>query len=117
MGMKILNKNLGKRESVFNKFHKKITTEFPEMNWREFPIYVIYFIDELVLAIVYFRGDNISDKEIDVGFNINKKPNDNFVDAKYMNYKGINYSIKIEDKKNSLNQVEKAFKIIKNNEI
>ncbi len=99
--LKDLKKKLGSRWSIFHKLHKTITSLDPNIKYRIFPIYVSYFIEDNTILVVYFKGKTVSMTQLNIGFALKKKPKiPGFINAEYMNYKGINYSIKINCEKN-----------------
>ncbi len=81
--------------NLFNETHKKILSLGSKVRFSVFPIYVRYIIKDKIIAILYFNKKNF----LNLGLNISKnKISNGFVDASYMKYPGINYSIKIMKK-------------------
>lgn len=102
-----LRKKLGDKWPAFNKLHQFIISGSPDITYRVFPIYVSYFTDDKMVSVIYFRGKALSGIQLDVGFSLKEKPSiAGFIDAGYMQYPGINYSIKI----NSTKDITKEFK-------
>ncbi len=94
--LKDLEVKLGSKWKIFINLHNLIISINPKVNYRVFPIYVNYYLNDCVVAVVYFRGKFAVGNKIDVGFAFNKKPSDkNFITAGYMKCPNINYSIKI----------------------
>ncbi|HUX36194.1 MAG TPA: hypothetical protein VMV71_04160 [Candidatus Paceibacterota bacterium] len=95
-----LEKKMGSKWPIFEKLHKTILSANPNIEYHVFPIYIGYYLGDKSVAIVYFRGKFVSDDELDVGLGLEKKPKvSGFVDAKYMHYNGVNYSIKLKTTK------------------
>ncbi len=95
-----LKKKIGNKWEIFNKLHQLIMSLDGKITYRIFPIYVSYYFKDNVIAVVYFRGKFISDSQLVAGFALKEKPKDsNFMDAGYMKYKGINYSLEIKNYK------------------
>ncbi|MBU2082372.1 hypothetical protein KKH14_03045 [Patescibacteria group bacterium] len=106
-----LKAKLGDKWLVFNKLHQFILSLSPEMECRLCTVYVRYMLGNNIIAVVYFRGKFVSSCQLDVGFAFKGKPkNHSFINAKYMNYPNINYSIKL---KNSNDITKKLTDIIK----
>lgn len=106
-----LEKKLGDKWLIFNKLHQFIMALSPKIEYRLCTVYVRYMLEDNVVAIVYFHGKFVSKGELDIGFAFNEKPKySNFINAKYMNYPNINYSIKL---KNIDDIVKKLIKTIK----
>ncbi|MDP3057081.1 MAG: hypothetical protein Q8N37_00985 [bacterium] len=109
-----LRKKMGDKWLVFDKLHQIIMFSSPSIDYRVFPIYVSYFIEDKMVFVIYYRGKTLSGIQLDVGFSLKDKPNmPGFVSASYMQYPGINYSIKI----NSVKDITKEFKKIINKAI
>ena len=95
---KVLEKKLGDKWIIFNKLHQFIISLSSKIEYRLCTIYVRYMLEDNVIAVVYFNGKFVSKGELDIGFAFNEKPKDsNFINAKYMNYPNINYSIKLKN--------------------
>ena len=56
---------------------------------REFPIYIRYLKEDEIFASLYVP----SEEYFEVGFNMSKKISDDFIDASWMKYDNIKYSI------------------------
>lgn len=109
--LKDLKKKLGSRWLIFYKLHKIIMSSNPNIEYRIFPIYVSYFIEDTIVLVIYFKGKMTSATQLDIGFALKKKPKTTgFIDASYMNYKGINYSTKINCKNGIPKNIIKTLK-------
>lgn len=106
-----LKKKIGAKWAMFEKLHKIILSANSNVEYRVFPIYVGYYLGDRNIAILYFRGKFVSNDELDIGLGLDKNPkNSRFIDAKYMHYASVNYSIKI---KNAKEITKKFISIIK----
>jgi len=106
-----LKEKLGSKWPTFNKLHKLILSINPKIEYRIFPVYIRYSLRENIIAVVHFRGKFVLNNQLDVGFSFKEKPKfPGFINAKYMKYSGINYSIKITNEKGL---TKKLIKIIK----
>ena len=91
-----LIKKLGPKWPLFEEVHKNILAIDPKITYRVPTIYVGYYLEDEVVAVVFFRGKFVLDCELSVGFSLKKPPEDpNFFNAKFMQYPGINYCIKL----------------------
>lgn len=89
-----LKRKLDNRWPLFEKIHKEILSINPNIKYRSFPIYVSYYIGDKAIAVIFFKTKIITDNQLNVGFAFKKNPNNpRFINADHMNYKGINYSI------------------------
>jgi hypothetical protein len=80
---------------LFKQVHSKMLSLGVNVYFSVFPIYIRYTIKNKVIAILYFNKKNF----LDLGLNISKnKISEQFVNASYMKYPGISYSIKISKK-------------------
>ena len=88
--------------SIFNELHQLFLSTNQKIDYRIFPLYIIYFLDDVVISVIYFKGklvSNDSGDQLDVGFSFkNKPPIRNLISAEYMRYPGINYSLKFNSK-------------------
>jgi len=108
---KELKEKIGNKWLIFNKAHKLILSISPKIEYRIFPIYIRYCLEENIIALVYFRGKFTSDNGLDIGFALKEKPKiTGLVKASHMKYLGINYSIKIDEQDEI---TKKLIKIIK----
>ncbi len=81
--------------TLFKLVHKTVCSLGKNIQFAIFPIYVRYTIKDKVVAILYFNKKNF----LDLGLNIHKNlTTKQFVNADYMKYPGITYSIKINSK-------------------
>lgn len=103
-----LEKKLGDKLVIFNQLHKFIMSLNPKIQHRLSTVYVRYMLKDDVVAVVYFRGKFVSNCKLDVGFAFREKPKGlGFKDAKYMSYPNINYSIKLNTKKDITKNLSK----------
>jgi len=110
-----LEKKLGKKWQIFNELHKFILSINPKIKYRLFTIYVIYLLEDNLVAIVYFHGKSVKNNQLDVGLSLKEKPKiSGFVNAGYMKYQEINYSMKINSKKD-IAKIKKIKSLIINN--
>lgn len=106
-----LKKKLSNKWSTLEKLHIFILSINPKIEYRIFPIYIRYCLGEKIVALVYFRGKFVSNNQLDVGLSLKEKPKfHGFINAKYMQYPGINYSIKITNKKGLAKNISKIIK-------
>lgn len=107
-----LKAKLGKKWPIFEGLHKFIMSLNSKMRYRVFTIYITYYLEEKVIAVVYFRGKFVSDCELNIGFAFREKPNTAIFDsANYMQYPGINYGIKINSREDITGEITKTIKL------
>ena len=95
------------KDSNLRRF-KKINSRIINLGYnivaREFPIYVRYLKDDDIFALLYAP----SEEYFEVGFNINKKISSDFIDASWMKYDNIKYSVRIYEDTN----IDKLFNVL-----
>ena len=106
-----LKKKLGDKWLLFKTIHQDILSIHRNIDFRVFPIYISYYLDERMIAVVYFGGKFVTKHDLNVGLSLRKRPKSKrFVGAKYMKYPGIVYSIKLSNRANVPNILLKELK-------
>lgn len=107
-----LKNKLGEKWELFEKIHRLILSLNKGVEFRVFPIYIRYSLKEKNLALIYFKG-KFADGGLNVGLNLEERPKvKGFTNAKYMQYPGITYSIKLKKIKEITPSVVKIIKSI-----
>ena len=94
--MQDFKNKLGDKWELFRKLHKLILSLNRGIEFRIFPIYIRYSFREKNIALIYFKGKSVG-SGLDVGLNLKGCPKiKGFVNANYMHYPGITYSVKFK---------------------
>lgn len=109
-----LNNKLGEKWELFKKVHRLILSLDKRIDFCVFPIYIRYSLKEKNIALIYFKGKFVVDAGLDVGLNLKERPKiKGFINAKYMKYPGITYSIGLRKIKDFSSGVIKTIRSIK----
>jgi hypothetical protein len=93
-----LKNEMGKKWIIFNKIHNIFLTIDKNVNFRIFPIYIVYSRGENVFGVIFFKGKLIKNENLIVGLKFNSEPNLHyFKEASEIKYAGINYYISIKN--------------------
>jgi len=90
---------MSKRWELFKKIHKTFLSFADDVNFRIFPIYIVYSMGDRVFSVIYYKG-----KLIDQGYNnlivslaLSATPKLKlFIKAAEIKYLGINYYINLK---------------------
>jgi predicted transport protein len=98
---------------LFYPVHKKIISLNQNIEYRIFPLYVKYVIEDKVLFLIYFKGKFASTGILDLGMNLHDDTTvKGLVPAEYMKDKSINWSTKVTPETDVDSLFEKIIKCL-----
>src|SRR3989344_7754482 len=94
---KLQNTLKGKFE-LLQDLHNAILSVHPKIQYRIFPLYIVYSLGEKNVALIYYRGKIVKDGGLYIGLNLDNPPkNKRFVTASAIKYPGIIYGTKLQN--------------------
>jgi len=96
--IEVLKNEMGKRWIIFKQIHTIFLALDNKVNYRIFPIYIVYSRGEKVFGVIYFKGKLIKNDNLIVGLKFNAQPDLQFFkEASEIKYAGINYYISLKN--------------------
>lgn len=97
---------------TLRKIHQAVMRCSKDVMPVAFPIYIKYFKNDKVIAILYFKGKFVDLQGFVLGVNTKKQPSFGFSEASYMKDPSITYGVRLGEsvKQPMLNQITKLLK-------
>ena len=89
---------LTEKSELLKQLHEAVLSAHPKIEFRLFPIYIVYSLGEQSVALIYYKGKMIKGRGLYIGLHLNEPPkNKKFVSAAGIKYPGITHGAYIKN--------------------